>query len=86
MKKMVMVEEKDGLETLLGQVVEIWCLNYIYSGELIGVNDTQVMLKDARVVYETGPTNTKTQKNTEVLRTGTWYIRVSAIESFGVLG
>lgn len=52
----------DGLSDLLGENVELWCLNYIYAGKLLGVNDNFVLLGDAHLVYETGELNAKTYK------------------------
>ena len=67
MKKLVSVTEVEGegLIALLGERVTLFCLNYIYTGKLTGVNDSCVKLEDASVVYETGPL-----KNKE------WYISV----------
>ena len=58
MKRLVNVveTETDGLEKLMGEYVQVWCLNYIYAGKLIGVNDKNVCLADSVVVYETGRT------------------------------
>ena len=44
----------EGLESLLGQNVTLFCMNYIYAGKLVGVDDVQVKLDDAKIVYETG--------------------------------
>lgn len=56
MKKLVKVEEveAEGLIGLMGQRVTLFCMNYFYTGELIGVNDTCVLLTNAGIVYETG--------------------------------
>lgn len=85
MKKLVQVvdAEGQGLEALLGQPVVLFCLNYIYAGELIGVNVTDVILKDAKIVYETGPLGGKF-KDAQALPAGEWRVRTSAIESYGV--
>lgn len=74
--------EKEGLLALIGVEVILFCLNYIYIGQLIGVNDTCVKLEDASIVYETGPTDFKKLTDAEKLP-GSWYVQVSAIESFG---
>ena len=55
MKMIVTEVENEGLEALIGQVVTLFCGVYIYSGKLVGVNDTCVKLEDAGIVYETGP-------------------------------
>lgn len=56
MKKLVNVTEVEGegLMALLGERVTLFCLNYIYTGKLTGVNSTCVLLEDAAIVYETG--------------------------------
>jgi len=86
MKRIVNVTEVDGegLVGLLGQRITVWCMNYIYTGELVGVNDTDIRLDDAAVVYETGSLNTKDWQDAQAL-SGTWYVRIAAIESYGVL-
>lgn len=86
MKKIVSVTEVsgEGLEALMGETVTLFCLNYIYTGKLVGVNATCVLLEDAHVVYETGPFGDKTWKDAQKLP-GAWYVQTSAIESFGIL-
>lgn len=86
MKKIVSVTEVagEGLEALMGERVTFYCLNYIYTGKLVGVNSDCVLLEEAAVVYETGPYTDKEWKDAQPLP-GAWYIRTSAIESFGVL-
>jgi DNA-binding ferritin-like protein (Dps family) len=87
MKKLVKVEEVagEGLVGLLGENVTLFCLNYIYHGKLVGVNDSFVMLENASVVYETGAFDDKAFKRAEKLPRN-WYVQISAIESFGLLG
>ncbi len=88
MKKAVTVEvvevANEGLISLLGQVVTIFCINYIYTGKLEGVNDTCVLLTSPKIVYETGPFNTKEWKDAQALPNNI-YIQTSAIESFGII-
>lgn len=86
MKRIVNIVEtkKDGLEKLLGEYVELWCLNYIYAGLLIGVNETNVCLAEARVVYETGKLDDHSQyKFAEMFDQEEWFVQISHIESFG---
>ena len=47
MKKLVKVEEVqgEGLVGLMGENVTLFCMNYIYTGRLVGVNDTFVKLE-----------------------------------------
>ena len=86
MKKIVEMTEVtgEGLESLLGKRVTFFCLNYIYTGKLVGVNAQCVRLDDAAIVYETGELNTKQWKDAQALPHPT-YVMVSAIEAFMVL-
>lgn len=84
MKKIVSEVEGEGLVKLLGERVTLFCLNYIYTGLLEGVNDTCVLLKDPAIVYETGAFNEKGWKDAQALPNSI-YVMVSAIESFGVM-
>ena len=76
--------EGEGLTALLGQIVTLFCSAYIYTGKLVGVNDTCVKLESAAIVYETGELGSKTWKDAQKLPTD-WYAQTSAIESFGIL-
>ena len=84
MKVMVKEVATEGLEALMGQRVTLFCGIYIYTGLLVGVNDTCVKLEDAGIVYETGELGTKTWKDMQPLP-GSWYVKTAAIESFGIL-
>ena len=87
MKKIVNVVEVEGegLVSLLGENVILFCMNYIYSGKLAGVNEKDVLLEDARIVYETGDLCDKEFKDAQKLPHA-HYVRTSAIESFGLSG
>jgi hypothetical protein len=87
MKKLVKVEEVDGdgLVGLMGENVTLFCLNYIYTGRLTGVNDTFVKLENAGIVYETGSFTDKSFKDVQLIPVGEHYIQTAAIESFGKL-
>lgn len=86
MKKIVEVTEVngEGLESLLGQRVMIFCVNYIYSGVLAGVDSTCVLLEQPSIVYETGPFTEPGYKDSQRLHADKWYLQRGAIESFGV--
>jgi len=86
MKQSVTVAEVEGegLEALLGQNVLLFCLNYIYTGKMVGVNDVFVKLQDAKIVYETGSFSDKNYKDAQNLPTNEWYVQTSAIESYGL--
>lgn len=86
MKKLVKVEEVlgEGLVGLMGEKVTLFCLNYIYTGVLVGVNETFVKLEGASVVYETGEFSDKAWKDAQKLPND-WYVKLAAVESFGLL-
>ena len=84
MKKLVVETEETAMESLFGEVITIFSLNYIYTGKLVGVNDTCCMLSDPSIVYETGAFDTKQWKNAQKLQNDI-YINYACIESFGVL-
>ncbi len=83
MKKLVEVQEVEGegLMSLLGDVVVLWCLNYIYTGKLVGVNATCVLLNKPSIVYETGSLTDSRWKDAQSLPQDQ-YVMISAIESF----
>ena len=84
MKKLptqVIEVENEGLISLLGKKVTLFCVNYIYAGTLEGVNDHAVKLVDAAIVYETGSFDSKEFKDAQKLP-GAVYVSILAIESF----
>lgn len=83
MKKLIVEEKNEGMMKLLGEVITVYCMSFIYSGKLIGVNDECILIEGARIVYDTGGHNTKTWANSEPMP-GEWYIMKNAIESFGI--
>lgn len=84
MKKIITEVQGEGLVKLMGENVTLFCMNYIYTGKLVGVNDTCVLLENAAVVYETGAFNDTKWKDAQNLP-GEWYVQTSSIESFGIL-
>ena len=85
MKRIIEDTEATGLEGLLGERVTIFAANYIYTGILAGVNDRDIELSEAAIVYETGPFNEPAWKDAQELPNGLWFIRTDAIESYGIL-
>jgi hypothetical protein len=85
MKKIVSVQEVDGegLVGLMGQRVTLFCANYIYTGNLTGVNDTCVLLEDAGIVYETGSFSEKNWKDYQRVADKI-YVTTQSIEMFAV--
>ena len=84
MKKIIEETQAEGLEKLLGERVTLFCMNYIYTGVLTGVNETCVLLTDAAIVYETGAFDEKAWKDVQALPHD-WYVQTASIESFGKL-
>jgi len=82
MKRIIESTEADGLESLLGEYVQLWCLNYIYAGKLVGVNHDDVCLQEAHVVYETGGLRDEKFKDSQPVATTELFIRTAAIESY----
>jgi hypothetical protein len=80
----VVENSEEGFLSLMGQNVTLFCANYIYAGKLVGVNDSQLKLEDAKIVYETGAFSTKDWKDAQQLPNAI-YVRFSAIEMYTVL-
>jgi hypothetical protein len=81
----VLVENKqEGLLSLVGQRVTFFCMNYIYTGKLVGVNTRDIKLEEASIVYETGELSSSTWKDAQKLP-HVLYLRLNSVESFMVL-
>lgn len=85
MKKLIEEVQGEGLEALLGEQVTLLCVNYFYTGKLVGVNTTCVKLEEPKIVYETGAWDKKDWADAQSLNTQYLYVQTAAIESFGVL-
>lgn len=83
MKKVIQVTEVEGegLVALLDKNVLLFCLNYIYTGKLVGVNQTCVLLENPRIVYETGAFDKTSFTDAQKLPFQL-YVQTNAIESF----
>ncbi len=83
MKKIVTVTEVEGegLIALLGKKVLIFCVNYIYTGTLAGVNASCILLEDPAIVYETGEWTSTKFADAQKLPFQ-HYIQIPAIESY----
>lgn len=77
--------EDEGMMALLGQVITVFCVRYIYTGKLIGVNKSSILLEDPKIVYETGSFSTKEWKDAQSLPNRNFYIATQSIESFGIM-
>lgn len=86
MKKLIEQIDGEGFEALLGENVLVFAMNYLYDGKLIGVNDTCILIQNARIVYETGGFSAAEYKDAQALPTNLWYIQTASIESFGRSG
>jgi hypothetical protein len=82
--KTIETSDNEGLMSLMGQTVTFFCGVYIYTGVLVGVNTVEIKLEKAKVVYETGPFNTKDWKEAQALPNAV-YIRLVFVESYMVL-
>lgn len=83
MKKVVTVTEVEGegLMALLGQRVVVFCMNYIYTGTLTGVNTHDILLEGAAIVYDTGAFDSKKFADAQKV-SFPLYIRTNSIESY----
>lgn len=86
MKKLVQVQEVEGegLVGLMGQRITLFCMNYIYTGLLVGVNEKCVMLDEPSIVYETGAFTDKAWKDAQRLPNAL-YVMIASVESYCVL-
>lgn len=88
MKILTTITETDneGLLSLIGKNVTIFCAIYIYTGKLIGVNKDDIKLEGTKLVYETGAFSDNKWKDAQQLtKNKPYYIRTSMIESYGEL-
>jgi len=85
MKQLVKVQEieGEGFMALMGQTVTLFCMNYIYAGTLVGVNEEYIKLENGHIVYETGAFNQPDFKDAQKV-SDELYIIKSSIESFSV--
>lgn len=81
MKVLVKETAEEGLLALLGKKVTFYCVNYIYSGTLVGVNSDCIKLEDAILVYSTGSHDSKSFEDSGKFPNPV-YIQKSAIEIF----
>lgn len=83
MKRIIEAAEASALESLLGEQVLIFCVNYIYTGKLTAVNKTSLTLEKPKIVYETGAYSDTGYCDAQALHCSEWHVQLSAIESFG---
>ena len=83
MKRLVETNDESGLESLMGEQVLLLCVNYFYTGKLVGLNDLYLELGNPAIVYETGAWNESGYKDVQPLHASRFYVQRTAIESFG---
>ena len=84
MKKLIEVEN-EGLISLMGEKVTLFCANYFYTGKLTGVNDNCVRLDNPSIVYDTGDWSKDEYSDVQALPCDHIYICTGFIEAFGVV-
>lgn len=84
MKVLCKEVQDEGLISLLGQRVTFWCVDFIWTGKLVGVNDDCVKLEDCGIVFETGDFNNKTWARYEKLPKE-FYLMKAGIVGFGLV-
>lgn len=85
MKKIIEINNDQlSMEDLLGKNITIFCGNYFYTGELLAVNTEFIILKNPKIVYETGELISKKWDDAQKLP-HEWYVMKHAIESYGIL-
>lgn len=84
MKRIIVQSSNEGLESLMGEKVTLFCTRYIYTGVLIGLNDNYCLLQDPYIVYETGDWANKEWMDAQKLPKNEWYVMLHSVESFGI--
>lgn len=80
--KQIEIDNEEGFMALIGKRITCFCAIYIYTGDLVGVNDTCIKLENPSIVYETGAFTEKNWKDAQKLP-NTIYIQTAMIEAFG---
>ena len=83
MKKIIEIENA-GFEALLGEQVLVFCMRYIYTGKLSGVNSDKIVLENPYIVYETGSFDSKTFEDAQKFGPDELFLMTNSIESLGV--
>ena len=76
-----------GFDDLLGQEIQVYTINYyVYTGVLIGVHATSIQLENPTMARADETSfNARTAGKPMSLPAPTWYVQMSAIESFGLV-
>lgn len=78
------VKKNIGLKEFLNKRVTIFGAVYIYTGDLVQIDDSYAKLENAAIVYETGAFNEKNWLDAQALPHPV-YVRLSNIESIMIL-
>ena len=70
-------------DSLVGEVVTLVCVNYIYTGYLEEVSEYCARLNPAFVVYQTGEHDVRKPWLDKRPFPGEWFVALDALESFG---
>lgn len=73
-----------GLSELVGYRVLLMCANYFYEGVLVHIDETDAILDEAAIIYDTGPWNQikiSGWKNRQLLL-GQHGVKLQAVESY----
>jgi hypothetical protein len=80
--KTIEIDDQEGFMALMGKRITCFCAIYIYTGDLVGVNETCIKLENPAIVYETGSFTEKNWKDAQSLP-HTIYIQTAMVEAFG---
>lgn len=70
-----------GFQALMGRVVELWGVDYIYHGKLAEIRLDAVRLEDASIIFDTGSFDSDEYARIEKLTTDRW-VKRAAVESY----
>lgn len=82
--KHLVESNESAFESLAGEVITCFCMNYFYTGKLIGINDTCILLEKPKIIYETGSFSDTSWKDAQALPHNI-FVNTASIEAFGVV-
>jgi hypothetical protein len=80
--KSIEINNEEGFLALIGKRITCFCAIYIYTGDLVGMNETCIKLENPCIVYETGAFTEKNWKDAQALPNSI-YLQTAMIEAFG---
>lgn len=72
----------EGLISLLGKRVMLFCMRFHYAGVLEGVNESCVKLSNAQIVLDTGLFSNNRFADAQVPYKAEFYVQISSIQMF----